>query len=332
MTSFLRNNQFSVLDKTVLITGGSRGMGLSVARQLAEKGANVIIVARDPTKLEEGVRYISEGAINPQRQKFHHISADLTSPTECERVISEATALNNNLPPDIAWCCAGSSYPTLFIDTPAAELRNQMDSNYFSAAYMAHAILRAWLKPDSKTPEQKPTTTNTSSPHHLIFTASLLSFFTLAGYAPYSPTKAALRSLSDTLSQEMNLYSSSTPVRLHTIFPATIFTDSYEAENRVKSDLTKHLEAGDPGQTADEVARRSIAALERGDELVTTTFMTRLLMTSVLGGSIRNGLGLVDTVLSWLMSCVMVFVRFDMDSKVRKWAKENGESGMKKKI
>ena len=159
---------------------------------------------------------------------------------------------------------------------------------------MAHATLRAWLKPSSKAsiPPSSPITT----PHHLIFTASLLSFFTLAGYAPYSPTKAALRSLSDTLSQEMNLYKASCPVRLHTIYPATIFTESYEAENKVKSDLTKKLEEGDAGQTADEVARRSIAGLERGEEMVTTTFMTRLLMTSVLGGTIRNGWAVLDTV------------------------------------
>lgn len=98
----------------------------------------------------------------------------------------------------------------------------------------------------------------------------------------------------------------------------------------MKSDLTKKLEEGDPGQTADEVARRSIAGLEKGEELVTTTFMTRLLMTSVFGGSIRNGWALLDTVLSWIMSLVMVFVRWDMDSKVRRWARENGESGMKK--
>lgn len=130
----------------------------------------------------------------------------------------------------------------------------------------------------------------------------------------------------------MNLYASSSrpPVRLHTIFPATIFTNSYEAENRVKSDLTKKLEESDAGQTADEVARRSIAGLERGDEMVTTTFMTRLLMTSVLGGSIRNGWALLDTILSWLMSLVMVFVRKDLDSKVRKWGREHGESGMKR--
>lgn len=267
--------------------------------------------------------YSKKGAVNPTTQRFHYISADLTSASESERVISEATAFKDGAPPDVVWCCAGSSYPTLFVDTPVNELQNQMGSNYFTAAYMAHAILAAWLKPTFKAEANV-----VAEPRHLIFTASFLSFFTITGYAPYSPTKAALRSLSDTLSQEMNLYASShTPVRLHTIFPATIFTESFEAENKVKADITKKLEEDDAGQTADEVAKRSIAGLERGEELITTTFMTRLVMTSVLGGSIRNGWAVLDTVLSWFMSFVMVLVRRDMDSKVRKWGRENGQSG-----
>ena len=244
------------------------------------------------------------------------------------RVISEAAAFNGNIPPDIVWCCAGSSYPTLFIDTPVEQLRSQIDSNYLSSAYMAHAILNAWLNPPSKSPAKDIK----AGPRHLIFTASILSFFTITGYAPYSPTKAALRSLSDTLSQEMNLYASShTPVRIHTIFPATIFTESYENENKVKADVTKKLEESDPGQTPEEVAKRSIAGLEHGEELVTTTLLTRLVKASVLGGSIRNGWAILDTVLSWVMALVMVFVRSDMDSKVRKWGKEHGPSGMEKK-
>ena len=43
----------------VLVTGGSQGMGKSVARQLAGKGAHVIIVARNVERLKEAVTYIA---------------------------------------------------------------------------------------------------------------------------------------------------------------------------------------------------------------------------------------------------------------------------------
>ncbi len=196
-----------------------------------------------------------------------------------------------------------------------------------------NAKLQAWLKAPS---EGSPSSSSSGTllERHLIFTASFLALYAIAGYAPYSPTKAALRSLSDSLSQEMNLYAAAFPnkprVRVHTIFPATIFTDSHVAENRIKSDLTKSLEEGDPGQSPEEVARKSIAGLERGDELVATSFLTRLIMTSVLGGSIRNGWAVLDTILSWIMGLVIIFIRWDTDAKVRRWGREHNASGMKK--
>jgi 3-dehydrosphinganine reductase len=41
--------------QTVLLTGASEGMGRSVAKQLAAKGANVVIVSRNVGKLEEAL-------------------------------------------------------------------------------------------------------------------------------------------------------------------------------------------------------------------------------------------------------------------------------------
>lgn len=43
--------------KTVLLTGGSTGMGRSVAKILAQKGANVVIVARNHGRLAEAIAY-----------------------------------------------------------------------------------------------------------------------------------------------------------------------------------------------------------------------------------------------------------------------------------
>ncbi|CAD6441507.1 1604af85-1de2-4194-ae9e-0cc2c70cd432 [Sclerotinia trifoliorum] len=344
MGNISSKNEFPVDGKTVVITGGSRGMGQEVGRQLSEKGANIVIIARDVEKLLQAIEYIKEGAVKPQVQRFHHISADLSSPDECVRVIDEVVEWNRGIPPDTVWCCAGSSYPTLFIDTPVSQLQSQMNNNYLTSAYMAHATLRSWLKPLEERKSRiedkmldSGHTKNISPPaRHLIFTASFLAFFSFAGYGAYSPAKAALRSLSDTLSQEMNLYASAFPsaprVNLHTIFPATILTESYEAENRIKHGLTKQLEDGDEGQTPQLVAKRSIQGLEAGRELITTDLLTGLVRGSMLGGSVRGGFVrvLLDWCLAGLMGIVMVFVRADMDRKARGWGRKFGvaRSGM----
>lgn len=239
------------------------------------------------------------------------------------------------------WCCAGSSYPTLFIDTPVAEFATQMNSNYFTSLYMAHAVLKSWLQPSGKkvsaeaTGSAEKSTGVTPLPRHLIFTASFLAFYSFAGYAAYSPAKAALRSLSDSLSQEMNLYSAAHPheprVRLHTIFPAGILTESYEAENRIKSDLTKHLEEGDKPETPEVIASKSIKGLESGQEHVTTDFQTGLVRRSMLGGSVRGGFlrGLGDWAIAGLIAIIMVIVRGDHDKKVRSWGSQYGTTGRK---
>ncbi|KAI0098295.1 NAD(P)-binding protein [Nemania sp. FL0031] len=366
MGALLSKNEFPVNGRiSVLITGGSKGLGLHAARQLAEKGANVIIVARDIKYLRYGVAYISNGALNPDSQRFYHISADVTTASECARVVAEATAWNNGAPPDIVWCCSGSAHPTLFVDTPVPQFQAMMDSNYFSCVYMAHAILNVWLGPPSPASDNTTTTTDKTSnsgssssndgsrggsgdggggsssaappARHIIFTGSFVSFYSFAGFTPYAPSKAAVRSLSDSLSQELNLYAAARPdlpvVRVHTVFPATMPTQSLADENAVKTDLTKSLEEGDQVLPPEECARRAIAALESGEELVPTSTIIRLVMASVMGGSVRGGFwrGLVNTVLGWITMVVMVFIRWEMDTKVRKWGKRHGASGMLKK-
>ncbi|KAL8964461.1 MAG: hypothetical protein Q9197_006917, partial [Variospora fuerteventurae] len=212
MGLFSTKNLFPVDGRTVIVTGASQGMGRSVARLLAQKGASVILVARNIQRLEEALEHASAGAIH-KSQRFHFISADLTSPAEATRVLTESSTWNNNSPPDIVWCCAGTAHPTLFIETPVSEFQSQFESNYLTSAYTAHAALQLWLKPSSSDLQDAPESDSTSPSsaalplsRHLIFTSSVVAFYPLAGYSPYSPTKSSLRSLIDTLSQELLLY------------------------------------------------------------------------------------------------------------------------------
>ena len=278
-------------------------------------------------------------ARKPQSQRFHFISADLMDSEAAARVIEEVTAWNHGTPPDIVWCCAGTAHPTLFIETPIARHKQEMDSNYFSALYMAHPILKAWLK---NTPSQKydtkasKTPSSLTLPRHLIFTSSVIAFYPLLGYSPYAPSKAALRSLSDTLSQELQLYNGArrkdpslgpqADVKIHTIFPGTIFSPNYEEESKIKPAITKKLEEEDGGQTEDEVAAASVKGLEKGEYLVTTSLLAAAMKATSLGGSPRNN-RLFDTLFSWLASLIMLFVQWDFDRKVWKWGFTNGVRG-----
>ncbi|KAL4809530.1 3-ketodihydrosphingosine reductase tsc10 [Aspergillus unguis] len=328
MLGFSAENQFPVEGRTVVITGGSEGMGKAVACQLAEKGANVVIVARTRQKLEEALEAIKGSARSTTKQKFHFISADLQKPEECERIMSEVTEWNDGMPPDIVWCCAGYCTPGYFVDTPIQTLKDQMDTVYWTAANTAHAILRKWLVPINPS-HQRPLPRR-----HLIFTSSTLAFVPIAGYAPYSPAKAAMRSLSDTLSQEIEIYNGSraskqrapaTPadVKIHTVFPMGILSPGFDNEQQIKPALTKQLEAADKPQTPNEVSRTAIEALERGEYLITTMFIGDLMKGAALGPSPRNS-WFRDTFTGWLSNLVFLQVVPDLRKQAFSWGKKNG--------
>ncbi len=52
--------RYNLRGKTVLITGGSRGLGLLIARELAREGARIAICARDQAELERAQADLSQ--------------------------------------------------------------------------------------------------------------------------------------------------------------------------------------------------------------------------------------------------------------------------------
>ncbi|KXL47431.1 MAG: hypothetical protein FE78DRAFT_182763 [Acidomyces sp. 'richmondensis'] len=331
MGLFSKKNHFEVEGRTVVLTGGSQGMGRGLGRILAQKGANVVIVARDQRKLDEAMKYISAAAKNPQTQRFLSISADVTKPEENARLLEEATAWNNGTPPDIVWANAGSSHPSLFIDTSIQILRSQMDINYWAAAYLAHATLKLWLKP-APIKSRDATSPSKVLPRHFIVTSSTVCFCGVAGYAPYSPAKAALRSLADTLRSELNLYNgyrrahpengSPADIKIHCVVPGTIISPGHANEQLTKHEITKQLEESDPAQTEDEAAAAAITGLEKGQYLIATQFLGHAMRAGALGNSPRNN-WFVDTVLSWVVSFAWLFIGPDMEGKVFKYGKSH---------
>jgi NAD(P)-dependent dehydrogenase (short-subunit alcohol dehydrogenase family) len=68
-----------IKDKTIVVTGGSRGLGLGLVEVLVDQGAKVTVVARDPAAL----------AAVSQRLGVAVITADVTDPGAAQRVFAE---------------------------------------------------------------------------------------------------------------------------------------------------------------------------------------------------------------------------------------------------
>lgn len=274
---------------------------------------------------------VQSAAKNAQSQRFLSISADLTKPEENDRVMHEVTAWNSGNSPDIVWANAGMSQPMLFVNTPIDVLKQQMEVNYMAAAYLAQSVLRSWIKPNT----DKSKSPSSANPRHFIMTSSTACFVGVAGYGPYSPPKAAMRSLADTLRSEVNLYNGArrkdptngpaADIKIHCVCPGTILSPGHEAEQKSKHEVTKILEAGDPAQTEDEVAKAAVSGLEKGGYLITTQYLGHAMRVSMLGGSPRDN-WFVDTVFSWITSIAWLFIGPDLEGKVYNYGKKHGIS------
>lgn len=236
---------------------------------------------------------------------------------------------------------AGAAAPTLFLDSSYSTMHKQMDVNYWSCAYIATETLRLWTKSASTSASER-NLKGTAGKRHLIFTSSSVAFCGIAGYAPYAPSKAAIRALSDCLRSEINFYNGArrstatsdispppVDIEIHTVFPGTIKSPGLELENSTKHDVTHILEDVDPVQTPDAGAAAAIAGLERGEYLVVTNWLGRLMRGSAWMGSPRSN-WLIELLTAWLSAIVWLFIGPDMERTVWNYGKRWGLKGKPK--
>ena len=87
--------ELGLRDQTVLITGGSKGIGLAIAQSFAAEGARPILVSRERANLDAAVAQI-RAAHGIEAQA---VAADLAAPGACERLaqeVGEVDILVNN--------------------------------------------------------------------------------------------------------------------------------------------------------------------------------------------------------------------------------------------
>jgi NAD(P)-dependent dehydrogenase (short-subunit alcohol dehydrogenase family) len=122
----------SVIDfagKTVVVTGGSLGMGLACIKCFAERGANVLIVARDEQSVKDAV-----GTVGKNTQGF---VGDVRQTTDMHAAIEKAVSTFGGV--DVLVCSAGIQRYGTVVDTPEDVWDDVLDINlkgiYLAAKY-----------------------------------------------------------------------------------------------------------------------------------------------------------------------------------------------------
>ncbi|KZT74339.1 NAD(P)-binding protein [Daedalea quercina L-15889] len=285
------------------VTGGSSGLGLALAVLLTRKGAHVSIVARNEERLQKALEALEVVRQTPG-QVLKHYSFAVDSEAGAAAAIEAASEAHGGRSPDAFFFCAGKSTPGFFVEQDEASMRKGMDETFWAQAPSALAASKRMVSRHEK--------------GKLVFVSSVLGYFSIVGYSPYSPGKFAIRGLAEALQSELILYD----IDVHIAFPGTIFSPGLEQENRVKPKVTLKIEEADDGATPETVAEGVFKGVRNGDFHITYDFIGNVFRASTAGSTPRNSY-LTDMFYSVVGYLALPIWRRGVDSTVREHRPEH---------
>ena len=176
---------FGLEGKTALVTGGTRGIGMMIARGLLQAGASVVISSRKADACASAVAALSE--FGPVRG----VPADLSRQDECTRLAGEVVGQADTL--DILVNNAGATWGEPLETFPAAAWDRVLDLNVKSPFWMVQALLPALRKAGTD-----------EVPARIINIGSIdgIQVSPMPTYS-YSASKAAIHQLTRVLAKEL---------------------------------------------------------------------------------------------------------------------------------
>lgn len=237
-----------------IITGGSSGIGLAIAKSLSARGTAVSLIARNREKLAAARETLLAAAGDDARvQAF---SADVRDQEELRQAIG--SAVEGFGTPDWGISCAGIVIPGIFVNQTLRDHEDQWRTNYLGSLQFTHFVLPHLEK---------------SNRPRLVLIASGAAFAGLYGYSSYGPAKFAVRGLAESLRVELKPRNVSVTIA----FPGDTDTPQLRAELKLRPKVTSELASGSGVMSPEAVAKGIIAAAERGDFQVTFGWQLRML-------------------------------------------------------
>jgi len=253
---FIRSVRYPLNDKVVLITGGSRGLGLVLARHICARGGNVAIIARDPDEL---VRAKTD--LVPRGGKVLTVECDLLDAGQTQLAVRKIIDRFGKI--DVLINNAGIIEVGPLEHMTPEDFDRAMRLHFWAPFELISQIvpeMRIW------------------GGGRIVNISSIGGKIAVPHMAPYSASKFALTGLSDALRAELardNIY-------VTTVAPGMMRTGSHvNAKFKGKHDSEFAWFAASAGapllsMNANRAARKILAACRRGQPSLTLTFAARL--------------------------------------------------------
>jgi short-subunit dehydrogenase len=244
--------------KTALITGASSGIGADLARELARRGANVVLVARRADRLEALAAELTALGVSTTAAPCD--IADPAARVGLAAAHANADILVNN---------AGLGVFGMFADADWDKTANMLEVNVTALTHLTQLFAR-----------------NMAARGHgrVLMVASTAAFQPVPLYAVYAATKAYVLSLSEALNVEY----AKQGVKFTTLCPGTTESEFFEVAAQKKSAFVERSM-----MTSAAVAKIGVDALEAGKSSVVAGLVNALMAlgTRITPRSVNAKLG-----------------------------------------
>ena len=245
--------------QVAIITGGSRGLGLAIARQFGRAGLKLVLCARHEDELDLARHQLLHRGDVRHDDDILLVAADLTDQNQAAGLVDSAVRAFGRL--DLLVNNAGIIEVGPFENQPIEAFERAMQTNFFAALYTIKAALPHLLNPQDE------------SHRGIVNIASIGGKIPVPHLLPYVAAKFALTGFSEGLHIELRHQG----INVTTVCPGLMRTGGEDhahfAGQQAKEERWFKLSAKTPGLSAnvDHAARRIYGATQAGRAEITIT-------------------------------------------------------------
>lgn len=223
--------QQQLIDKVIVVTGASAGIGAAMVRVFAQAGANVVLVARRVEKLTS-----LAVALDGYTGKRMVLAGDLQDADFCEQIVKETVAEFGRI--DILINNAGLGHRTPLSQIPLLHMQTIVATNIFALLLTSQAAI---------------TQMRLQGSGQIINVSSIVGQRPLLNAGFYCASKAAVNFINRSLRMELR----QTPIIITSLYPGMTDTNFHEAI------LGEARQRGWRGVSAEKVARATLYAIQK---------------------------------------------------------------------